>query len=310
MSHDKAKVTRSRENPNAMTSNDDLRARLAFLEQELKNKIARVTQSASIKATNLLEAGRNKEYCCISSIVRKNSTHIPLAEKDLSKSTRKNFKWTAPDQDKNTTSLGKGLIPPVTSNSHALLGYRAAGPDASIADKTVFNATDGKNSSNASSSWTNSSNACKNGTSPTQAPPNVSLLLAKIRMINEDASLMCKNFSINTKSSSLNNMNSPLSNTSVMKKRTKKKSAVKATKLSHKWTNSSVKSAPKPANRRKSTSPKSPLDDKGRRDSTGKGKKKKSWKKQDGDFTFIPIATHQYCMFFNKLGICRSGSNW
>jgi hypothetical protein len=293
-----------------MTSNNDLRARLAFLEQELKSKIARVTKSASTKPTDLQETGRSSEHGSSSSVALKNSTPILLVEKDLSKSNRKNFKWTAPEQNKNTNILGlKSHIPPITSNAHTLLAYQAAGHDASIADKTLHRATDGKNSSNASSNWTNSSTGCKNGTSPAQTPTNVSLLLAKIRMINDEASRMCKNFSVNTKSSSLNNMKSPLSNTSNMKKSTKRKNSFKATWLLHKWTNSSVKSASKAASRRKSTSPKAPLDGKGRRDSTGKGKKK-SWKKQDGDFLFVPIATHQYCMFFNKLGSCRSGSNW
>lgn len=294
-----------------MTSNDDLRARLALLEQELKNKIARVTQSTLTKGANLQGARRNAEqHSGSSSIVEKNSSHILVIKKDLPNSTRKNFKWTAPTQMKNTelVSLKSHSSPiSISSNSRTPVSNQATRPVASIAETTVVRTTDGKESS---LKVTNRIKGCKTGISPTQAPPNVSLLLAKIRMINEEASLLHESFSINTNSNSLNNTKSPLNKTSIMKKSTNRKSEVKASRLLHKWTSNSVKSATKAGNRRKDTSTKAPLDDKGRRDLGGKGKKKKSWKKQDGDFVFVPIATHQYCMFFNKLGSCRSGSNW
>jgi hypothetical protein len=292
-----------------MTSNDDLRARLAFLEQELKNKIARVTQTASTKASTLIGAARTAEHSGTSFVGRIKLVRNLHVEKDLSESTRKNFKWTAPDQNKNTTSVAmNSQTSPVTSNSYTLERTQSARPVAFITETTLANNV--KNGSNGSFNWTNSSNGSKNGASPAQATPNVTLLLAKIRMINEEASLMCKNFSINTNSSSLDNMKSPLNTTPIMKKGKKRKSEVKASRLLHKWTNSSAKSATKAVNRRKSPLPKALLDDKGLRESTNNGKKKKSWKKQDGDFIFVPIATHQYCMFFNKLGSCRSGSNW
>ena len=37
---------------------------------------------------------------------------------------------------------------------------------------------------------------------------------------------------------------------------------------------------------------------------------RKSWTKQDEDFTFVPIITDQSCLFFNKFGKCRMGSKW
>ena len=302
-----------------MSTNDDLRARLAFLEQELKNKIARVTQTSTTKVRHMTGAKQITEQS--NGSLTKKSSPNQLLVKNSSKPIQKNFKWTAPKQDKSTNLVTHALkshnptsSPPAAdalkSHAHPLVTKQSSRSDNSIADTTSIRATGLLSGTSSSSTSNNGPNGSKNSSTQAQAPPNISLLLAKIRMINEEASLMYKNLSINNTSSTPSSMKSPLRNTLVAKKSKKKKSDVKASRLLHKWTSSSVSSATKPANRRKSASTKATNIDKGRRDSTGKGKKKKSWRKEDGDFIFVPIATHQYCMFFNKLGSCRSGSNW
>lgn len=292
-----------------ISSSTELRARLAIMEQKLRDNISNMARSAAMRGTTVASNEQRKVNSSASDIATKVAVEQQPSEQNRNEnqatigtkkhvpiSIAKSFKWTAPVQN---SGVIKSPSPKKMETS-------------SLTSQSILpGATTKVLHSNKSTS--SQSPSCKLVlTSPTSAkftPPKISGLLARIKSVNKEVAISYSevfngrsNGSGPTNSSS-NSWSTPVALAKLPKS---KKSTVskKTLKNVHKWESSSMKRKRKELPVKKSRS-----EDLGK--STVKSKKKKRcWNKKDGDFTFIPIATHQYCMFFNKFGSCRSGSSW
>jgi hypothetical protein len=296
-----------------ISSSTELRARLAIMEQKLRSNISNMARSAAMRSTTVASNDQKRGNSTASAIAAEVAVEKQPSEQNrdkiqatigakkheiVSKSIAKSFKWTAPLQN---TGVSKSPSPkkmetlPLTSQS-ILPG----------ATTKVLHTNKSTSIQSPSCKLVLASPTSSKFASPDNDASKISGLLARIKSVNEEVAISyIEVFSGRSKgsrptNSSSNSWTTPVAAAKLPKS---KKSTVSKKTLNnvHKWESSSVK--------RKRKDKKSRSEDLEK--STGKSKKKKTcWNKKDGDFTFIPIATHQYCMFFNKFGSCRSGSSW
>ena len=299
-----------------ISSSTELRARLAIMEQKLRSDISNMARSAAMRGTTVAANDQKRGNSTASDTATKVAVDKQPSEQNrdknqatigtkkheiVSKSIAKSFKWTAPVQ---ISGVSKSPSPRKMETSS--LTSQSILPGA-ITKVLHSNKSTSIQSPICKSVLTSPISA--KFTSPNNDASKISGLLARIKSVNEEVAISYSevfsgrsNGSGPTNSSS-NSWTTPVA-AAILPKSKKSTVSKKTVKNVHKWESSIVK------RKRKEL----PLK-KGRSEDleklTGKSKKKKTcWNKKDGDFTFIPIATHQYCMFFNKFGSCRSGSSW
>ena len=297
-----------------ISSNAELRARLAIMEQKLRSNISNMARSAAMRSTTLTSNAQKRGNSSGSEVPAKviaeqqpsqqkwekqQATTETKKYEGLSKPDGKSFKWTAPVSNSGVIgSPSVKRVASITVTSPAILPG---------AIEKVSNMTMSTQSSTSKLGLTPP--IPKKISSLTNDASKFSGLLARIRSVNaEVANSYSEVFSgrssgSGSTNSSSNSWTTPDASKKLLK--TKKSPVSKVARSNiHKWESSSVKRKRKdiPVKRSRTEDVEK---------SAGKNKKKKRcWNKKEGDFTFIPIATHQYCMFFNKFGSCRSGSSW
>lgn len=299
-----------------ISSGTELRARLAIMEQKLRSNISNMARSAAMRSTTVASNYQKRGNSTASVIAAEVAVEKQPSEQNrdrfqatigakkheiVSKSIPKSFKWTAPLQ---ITGVSKSPSPKkmetLSLTSQSIL------PGATT---EVLHSNKSTSIRSPSGKLVLTSPTSAKFTSPNNDASKISGLLARIKSVNEEVAISYSEvFSGRSKgsgptNSSSNSWTTPVASSKLPK--SKKPTVSKKTmKNVHKWESSSVKRKRKELPLKKGRS-------EDLEKSTGKSKKKKTrWNKKDGDFTFIPIATHQYCMFFNKFGSCRSGSSW